>query len=118
MVRLLEIRTYKLKPGTADAFHETMHTKAVPFIRSHGMDVVAYGHSDNEEPTYFLARAYANRPALNREQAAFYGSSAWQQSESRAELLKHISDYANTLIFLSEASIEDMRLQNALPRQP
>ena len=59
MKRLLEIRTYRLKPGAADAFHDAMQTKAVPMLEAKGMDVVAYGWSDHEEQTYFLVRAYA-----------------------------------------------------------
>lgn len=113
MTRLVEIRTYQLKSGASADFHDAMRLKAVPFIRSQGMDVVAYGRSNNEQPTYFLARAYANREALDREQAVFYGSLAWQQSESRAELLKHIDGYMNTLVFLADSSVEDLRRQNS-----
>lgn len=115
MDRLIEIRTYQLKPGAAATFHEVMGSKAVPFIRSKGMDVVAHGHSDHEEPTYYLIRAYADRDALIREQTAFYGSSDWAVSEIRAELLSLITGYVNTLLRVSEASVEDMRRQNTAP---
>lgn len=47
--RLLEIRTYRLKPGTLEAFHEAMHARAVPMLRARGMDVVSYGRGDHEE---------------------------------------------------------------------
>jgi hypothetical protein len=74
MPRLLEIRTYRLNPGEMDAFHHAMQTKVVPLLKSKGMDVVAHGRSDHEEETYFLARAYASREALEKEQTEFYGS--------------------------------------------
>ena len=77
MPRLLEIRTYRLKPGTIDAFHNVVHTKAVPMLLAKGMDVVAHGRSDHEEETYFLMRSYASRGALEREQADFYGAEDW-----------------------------------------
>jgi len=82
MSRLLEIRTYRLKRGTGDAFHIAMRDQAVPFIRRKGMDIVAFGRSDHEEQSYFLARAYRNREALEREQSQFYGSHEWKAGPS------------------------------------
>lgn len=78
MTHLLEIRTHRLKPGTIDAFHDAVRLKAVPMLRSTGMDVVAYGRSDHEEEHYFLVRAYASRAELENEQADFYGSEQWK----------------------------------------
>ncbi|MBS7808857.1 NIPSNAP family protein [Variovorax sp. PCZ-1] len=112
MSHLLEIRTYRLKPGTLEAFHEAMHNLAVPMIRSAGMDVVAYGKSDHEEETYFLIRAYKNREALEAEQAAFYGSSRWREGP-RAALVDRIETYVNTLVWLSAQGVEDLRTNNA-----
>lgn len=111
MTRLLEIRTYRLKPGTMNAFHGAVHTKAVPMLRQKGMDVVAYGRSDHEEETYFLMRSYASREALDQEQAAFYGSSDWR-SGPRSDLVDRIESYLNTLIWASEAAVESMRQLN------
>jgi NIPSNAP len=111
MSRLLEIRTYRLKPGTLDAFHHAMHTRAVPMLRARGMDVVAYGRSDHEEETYFLARSYASREALEQEQAEFYGSSEWKLGP-RSELVDRIETYMNTLIWTSELAVVSMRELN------
>ncbi|WP_093443133.1 antibiotic biosynthesis monooxygenase [Variovorax sp. 770b2] len=69
MNRLLEIRTYRLKPGTLEAFHKAVHERAVPMLRSKGMDVVTYGRSDHEEEAYHLVRAYESREALEAGQA-------------------------------------------------
>ena len=111
MSRLLEIRTYRLKPGTIEAFHEAVHTKAVPMLRSKGMDVVAYGRSDHEEETYFLVRSYASREALKREQAEFYGSEHWKLGP-RGELVDRIETYMNTLVWLSEPAVASMKELN------
>jgi quinol monooxygenase YgiN len=114
MSRLLEIRTYRLKPGTVDAFHNAVHTKAIPMLIAKGMDVVAYGRSDHEEQTYFLIRAYANRAALESEQTAFYGSDDWK-SGPRSSLVDLIESYMNTLIWASPQAVESMRKLNEQP---
>jgi hypothetical protein len=109
--RLLEIRTYRLKPNTLQLFHSVMHTKAVAMLRAKGMDVVSYGASDHEHESYFLIRAYADRQALENEQNAFYNSDDWRQGP-RPELVEHIETYMNTLIWLSADAVESMRLGN------
>ena len=111
MTRLLEIRTYRLKPGTIEAFHDAMHTKAVPLLKAKGMDVVAYGRSDHEEETYYLVRSFSNRESLEREQAAFYGANDWK-SGPRSALVDRIETYMNTLILASETAVASMRELN------
>ncbi|MDQ0037975.1 quinol monooxygenase YgiN [Variovorax boronicumulans] len=114
MKRLIEIRTYRLKPDTLDAFHEAMHERAVPMLRSKGMDVVTYGKSDHEEATYHLVRAYDSREALEAEQAAFYGSSEWRDGP-RSALVDHIETYLNTLLWVSLEGIDSMRALDGTP---
>ncbi|MBC3918458.1 NIPSNAP family protein [Undibacterium sp. CY18W] len=111
MKRLIEIRTYRLKPGMAEAFHQAVHGLAVPMLKSRNMDVVAYGHSDHEEATYYLIRSYESRDALEQEQNAFYGSSEWKDGP-RKELVDCIDSYMNTLIWVSAEAIESMRELN------
>lgn len=111
MNRLIEIRTYRLKPGTLDAFHAAMHERAVPMLRDKGMDVVTYGKSDHEEATYHLVRAYDSREALETRQAAFYGSSEWRDGP-RSALVDCIDTYLNTLLWVSPEGIDSMRALN------
>lgn len=111
MTLTVEIRTYRLKPGTHDAFHEAMCNEAVPFIRNKGMDVVAFGLSTHEEKTYFLIRAYKNRAALESQQKAFYGSQEWLNGP-RQRLVPHIDTYVNTIVTMSAAAVESIRTLN------
>jgi hypothetical protein len=110
--RLLEIRTYRLKPGTLEAFHAAMRDVSAPMLRRRGMDVVAYGRSNHEEESYFLVRAYKDRAALESEQSAFYSSNEWKQGP-RAMLVDKIDTYVNTLLWCSEDGVEAMRRLNA-----
>jgi quinol monooxygenase YgiN len=111
MNRLLEIRTYRLKPGTLEAFHKAMHERAVPMLRSKGMDVVTYGRSDHEEETYHLVRAYESRAALEAGQAAFYGSPEWRNGP-RNDLVDRIETYLNTLLWVPQDTVDGMRTLN------
>jgi NIPSNAP len=110
--RLVEIRTYSLKPGALEEFHTAMVQHAAPLVRAAGMDIVAFGKSVHEQETYFLARAYADYEQLKAQQDAFYSSEAWKQGP-RALLVSRIETYLNTLIWLSTESIEDMRRLNS-----
>ncbi len=111
MKKLVEIRTYLLKPGTQVDFHTAMVEQALPMVSASGMDVVAFGVSYHEQDTYFLARAYADQASMVAQQNAFYNSDAWRQGP-RALLVDRIDSYLNTLLWLSDAAIEDMRLLN------
>lgn len=112
MKRLIEIRTYRLKPGTLPAFHEAVHTQAVPMLQRKGMDVVAYGRCDHEEETYHLVRAYDSREALEAQQSEFYGSAEWREGP-RSALVDRIETYLNTLLWVSPEGIDSMRLSGA-----
>ncbi|NUO76786.1 MAG: NIPSNAP family protein [Lysobacter sp.] len=108
MRRLIEVRTYRLKPDAAARFEQAMSQRALPLLREHGMDVVAFAHCDHEHDSWHLIRAYRDRADLTAQQDAFYGSAAWRQGP-RAEVVDCIDDYLNTLLWLSEAAIDELR---------
>lgn len=108
--RLVEIRTYRLKPGHGPRF-ETAMAQTLPMLRASGMDVVAFVSSDHEHESYCLIRAYADRAQLNAQQDAFYSSDAWRQGP-RQSLIDCLQDYLNTLLWLAPDSIEDLRARN------
>lgn len=107
--RLVEIRTYTLKPGRAADFVDAF-ARAMPLVRA-SMDVVAFGRSEHERETFFLIRAYADRAAMEREQAAFYGSPSWREGP-RDALLDCLDTYVNTVLTMSEQAVEDIRHRN------
>ncbi|MGH8778513.1 NIPSNAP family protein [Paraburkholderia sp.] len=111
MNRLLEVRTYRLKPGALDAFHTVMQHQAVPMLRARGMDVVCHGRSDHESESYYLVRAYASRQALDAEQTAFYNSAEWIEGPRKA-LVVHIDTYVNTLLWASDDAVDSLRRLN------
>ncbi|PNS09739.1 NIPSNAP family protein [Solilutibacter silvestris] len=111
-MRLVEIRNYKLKPGSAETFVAAFR-EALPLVRASGMDVVAFGRSDHEHESYYLIRAYGDRVQLEQQQDAFYSSDAWQKGP-RETLVGCLDDYLNTLLWMTETSIEDIRARNGI----
>ena len=112
MKRLVEFRSYKLKPGAAAAFHEAAVSKALPLLRKWKMEVVAHGPSPHEPDTYFLIRAYADLADRNKQQDAFYNSRDWVDGP-RSAIVPLVTGYLNTLVWMSPESIEDLRKLNA-----
>lgn len=115
-MKLVEIRTYRLKPGSAGRFVAAFQ-EALPLVRKSGMDVVAFGRSDHEHESFYLIRAYSDRAQLEAQQDAFYSSEAWRQGP-REPLIACLDDYLNTLLWLSEQSVEDLRANNGLGVSP
>jgi hypothetical protein len=114
---LLEIRTYRLKPGTLEAFHAAMRDVSAPMLRRRGMDVVAYGRSNHEEESYFLVRAYKDRAALESEQLAFYSSTEWKLARMFHQVRARVGGYAvrwqGVTTLRARAREEEQRSQRA-----
>lgn len=106
-MKLIEVRSYRLKPGCAERFVAAVRT-ALPLVRASGMDVVAFGRSDHEEESFFLIRAFDNRGQLVAQQDAFYGSDVWRQGP-REELVGCLDTHLNTLLWLPAEAVEALR---------
>ena len=112
--RLVEIRAYRLKPGTRADFQTAVIERALPMVRAYGMDVVAHGPVLNDENGYFLVRSFADLAELTAQEDGFYGSSAWREGPREA-LVSRIDAYVDTLLWLAPSSIADLRAGNASP---
>ena len=112
--RLVEIRAYRLTPGTRDDFHAAVTTRALPMVRAYGMDVVTHGPVPNDVNGYFLVRSFASLAELTAQEDEFYGSAPWREGPREA-LVSRIETYVDTLLWLSPAAIDDLRAGNVPP---
>ena len=112
--RLVEIRAYRLKPGTRDDFHAAVTHRALPMVRAYGMDVVTHGTAPNDDSGYFLVRSFASLAELTAQEDEFYGSAPWREGPREA-LVSRIETYVDTLLWLSPAAIADLRAGNVPP---
>lgn len=113
---VVEIRSYKLKPGSSKLFHALVAEQSVPLHRAAGIDVVAYGASLHDADAYFLIRAFDSMEHLQRSQDSFYASSAWRQGP-RESIIALIESDANAVLQLSAQAIESLRGSVQPPQQ-
>ena len=108
MRRLVEFRTYRLKPGTEAEFHEAIVSRGIPVVRTAGMDVVAFGFSADDPNGYFLVRAFASLEDRQATEDAFYSSDAWRRGP-RQSIVELIETYQDTLLWLGSDTVELLR---------
>jgi hypothetical protein len=81
---VVEIRTYKLLPGTGGEFHRTVVDEVMPLLERWGTNVVAFGPSLDDADLYFLLRGYESVEDLQASQDEFYGSDEWHSGPREA----------------------------------
>ncbi|HET9939786.1 MAG TPA: NIPSNAP family protein [Candidatus Eisenbacteria bacterium] len=115
MSRLVEIRSYNLKPGTRAEFHRLVMERAMPLLEQVRMDVVAFGPSPHDDNSYYLIRAFDDPAHRDASEAAFYGGAPWREGPREA-ILALIENYAEFVIELDEAVIDRLRTRPVVPR--
>lgn len=108
MKRVLEIRSYNLKPGMRDEFHRRVVEEAMPMLRRWRVDVVAFGPSPHDADSYYLMRAYDSLEHRQESQDAFYGSAEWKEGP-REGILRLIEAHTSIVLVLHEALITRLR---------
>jgi hypothetical protein len=106
--RTVEIRSYNLKAGTRDRFHQLFVSTSLPMLQRHGVDVVAYGPSLHDADSYYLMRAYASLDDRQKSEDAFYGSDEWR-SGPREAVMADIESYTTVVVHLDAATIRGLR---------
>ncbi|MGH3029588.1 MAG: NIPSNAP family protein [Gaiellaceae bacterium] len=81
---VLDLRTYRLVPGGRDAFDRIFREDALPMLRRHGVQVVAYGPSIADDHHYYLARAFPSAARREEQLDSFYGSDEWRRNHEDA----------------------------------
>jgi len=97
MSAVVEIRTYKLKPGTGADFHRLVVEESVPMLERWGVEVVAFGPSLDDDDSYVLIRAYPSLEERQRSQDEFYGSDEWRNGPREAIVSVIESDFSVVL---------------------
>lgn len=108
MPRIIEIRSYNLKPGTRAEFERIAHSVVRPMLEQHGTDVVAMRPSLADENSYCLIRAYTDTAERDASQAKFYGGKAWRHGPREA-ILARIESHATIVMEVAEATIDGLR---------
>jgi ketosteroid isomerase-like protein len=106
--RVLEIRSYNLKPSTRERFHRRFLEEALPMLKRWNVDVVAYGPSLHDADSYYLMRSFPGLEERERAEGAFYGSDEWQQGPREA-VLADIDSYTTVVMRVDDATLAGVR---------
>ena len=107
-LRTVEIRSYNLKPGTRDRFHQLFLKEALPMLNRWKVDVVAYGPSLHDQDSYFLMRTFTSVEQRQKDEDAFYGSQEWIKGP-RERVLADIDSYTTIVVHLDEGTLAGLR---------
>src|SRR5262250_3287112 len=77
--RVIEIRSYNLRPGTRNQFHKLFLEQALPLLKKWNVEVVTYGPSIHDSDSYFLVRSYKDLQDMQQSEDIFYGSDDWKK---------------------------------------
>jgi hypothetical protein len=113
--RVVEIRSYNLKPGTRRQFHERFERDLIPMLKRWKVDVVAYGPSTHDDNSWFLMRAFSSVEARQKSEDAFYGSDEWRNGP-RDAVLGDIDSYTTIVLTLDDAAVRGLRKLNGARR--
>jgi len=98
---IIEVRTYKIKPGRRGEFIKFFETRAVPAQRAHGMKILG-PLLDLENPdTFVFLRSFPSLDERDRMKNAFYDGEEWK-GELEAIAMPMIESYA---VVLCETSL-------------
>ena len=97
---IVEVRSYRIKPGRRAEFIEHFETRAVPAMREYGMKVVG-PLLDVENPNKFVfLRSFPSMEERDRMKDAFYEGPVWK-NELEAIAMPMLDSYD---VILCEAS--------------
>jgi ketosteroid isomerase-like protein len=106
--RIVEVRSYNLKPGTRDQFQALFEREALPMLKRWKVDVVGYGPSLHDKDSWFLMRGFPSVEARQKSEDAFYGSQEWIKGPREA-ILAGIDTYATIVITVDESTLRGLR---------
>jgi hypothetical protein len=115
---IVEMRTYKTKPGMRSRFIEIFLTKSVPAHDEIGMKVLGPFLAVDDPDTFFFMRGFPDLASRDPMKAQFYEGELWKQ-ELEQVVMPMLERYEVTLVEDSEGLIRwpDVRAEAVLPAE-
>jgi len=113
---IVEMRTYKTKPGMRSRFIEIFLTKSVPAHNEIGMKVLGPFLAIDDPDTFFFMRGFPDMASLDPMKAEFYEGELWKQ-ELEQVVMPMLEKYEVTLVEDPEGLIRwpDLHADAVLP---
>jgi hypothetical protein len=104
---IVEVRTYRIKPGLRDRFLEFFHRHAAPLQQSIGMGIVG-PFVDVEDPDVFIwLRIFPSAAERDRMKHELYEGDRWK-NELEAIAMPMLDSYTTTLTTLAPEFVNDL----------
>ena len=104
---IVEVRSYRIKPGRRAEFIHLFETRAVPALRAHGMKVTG-PFLDVENPNKFVwLRSFPSLEDRDRMKNAFYEGDLWK-NELEAIAMQMLDSYDVILCETSPGCVFDV----------
>ncbi len=97
MAAIIEVRTYRARPGQRDTLTELMRTRAFPVHRELGMRVLGPFPSADDPDTFVWLRAFPDAASRDPMKEAFYGGRPWTE-ELEALMMPLIAEYGAVVV--------------------
>jgi hypothetical protein len=94
---IIEMRTYKVKPGLRDRFIEIFRTRSMPAHADIGMKILGPFLSLEDPDTFFFMRGFPDLASREPMKAKFYEGDLWKR-ELEDVLLPMIDHYDVVLV--------------------
>jgi Domain of unknown function (DUF4440)/NIPSNAP len=114
--QVVEIRSYTLKPGTRDSFHQLVIDRSLPMLNRWKIRYLGYGPSLQEDSSYYLIRTYPSLESRQASEEAFYSSPEWKQGPREAIVSKIL--YYTTVILPADSLRAWIGRLSPLPGDP
>jgi hypothetical protein len=89
---IIEMRTYRIKPGKRAEFLEIFRTKSLPAHREIGMTIAGPFLSVEDPDTFFFMRGFPDLESREPMKAKFYDGELWK-GELESALMPMIERY-------------------------
>lgn len=94
---IIEMRTYKTKPGQRSRFIEIFRSKSVPAHEEIGMKILGPWLSVEDTDTFFFMRGFPDLPSREPMKAKFYEGELWK-SELENVLMPMLETYEAVVV--------------------
>jgi hypothetical protein len=102
---IVEMRTYKLKPGKRDEFLRIFRSQSLPAHTKIGMKILGPWLSIEDPDTFFFMRGFPDLASREPMKAKFYEGDLWKQ-ELEKVLMPMIERYDVVLVDDTEGLIQ------------
>jgi hypothetical protein len=104
---IIEMRTYKIKPGKRTEFLEIFETRSVPAHQAIGMKILGPFLSVDDPDTFFFMRGFPDLESRGPLKDKFYEGELWKR-ELEQKLMPMIEKY-DVVLVEAEGGLGDWR---------